>query len=258
MLLEQARGVIMGVANRRSLAWAIARRCAAEGARLAFSVLDERTEAKVRPLVEEELGPGHLVARCDVGRDEELDAFFQAVDAYLEGAPLDFCVHSIAYAQRQDLEGRFLDTSRDGFRIALEVSTYSLVAAAQRAAPRMRQGGALLTLSYLGAERVFPGYNVMGVAKAALEAAVRYLAADLGPQGIAVNAISAGPIQTLSARGIRGFARILEHYAAHAPLRRTIEAEEVAAVAAFLLSRRARAITGEVVHVDAGYHAMGM
>ncbi|RME75482.1 MAG: enoyl-ACP reductase [Planctomycetota bacterium] len=256
MANEGRYGVVLGVANRRSIAWAIARRLAAEGVTLGFFVLDERTERKVAPLVEG-LGGAHRIVRCDVTSDEQLDAAFAALDAAWD-APLSLCVHSVAFARREDLEGAFLDTSRDGFRIALEVSAYSLVAVAQRAALRMRDGGAIVTLSYLGAERVVPGYNVMGVAKAALEASCRYLAHDLGPRGITVNAISAGPIQTLSARGIRGFGRMLEHVAQRAPLGRNVTVEEVAATAAFLLGPEARAITGEVIHVDAGYHALGM
>ncbi len=256
MLLQGKNGLIFGVANKRSIAWAIAQACARAGANLAFNYLDERLEEKVKELVATLPGPPPAW-KCDASNDAELDRFFEAARERFAGR-LDFLVHCIAFANREDLEGSFLKTSREGFRVALDVSAYSLVALAQRAAPLMSGGGSILALTYLGSERVFPGYNVMGVAKAALEAAVRYLAADLGPQNVRVNAISAGPIQTLSARGIRGFTEILAHYAARAPLRRNTEPEEVGDAAVFLLSEAARGITGETLFVDSGYHAMGM
>ena len=255
-MLEGKNGIIFGVANKRSIAWAIAQAASAAGASLAFNYLDERLEDKVRELARTLPGDPPCFA-CDATRDEELDRFFaQAGERF--GGRLDFLVHCIAFAERQDLEGEFAKTSRGGFRTALDVSAYTLVAMAHRAAPFMKEGGSILTLTYLGSERVFPGYNVMGVAKAALESAVRYLAADLGPKGIRVNAISAGPIQTLSARGIHGFTDILGHYAQRSPLRRNTEPEEVGDAAVFLLGRAGRGITGEVLHVDGGYHAMGM
>jgi enoyl-[acyl-carrier protein] reductase I len=198
------------------------------------------------------------VLPCDVADDAQLDAVFTEIDRRFGG--LDFLVHGAAYALREDLVAPFVETSREGFRVALEVSAYSLVALAKRAAPRMgaRGGGSILTLTYLGSERVFPNYNVMGVAKAALEASVRYLASDLGPAGIRVNAISAGPIKTLAAAGIPGFSSILQTYRDRAPLRRTVEAAEVADAAVFLLGPAGRAVTGEVLLVDAGFHAMGI
>jgi enoyl-[acyl-carrier protein] reductase I len=255
-MLEGKNGVIFGVANKRSIAWAIAQACARAKANLVFNYQDERIEEKVRELVASL--EGNLPCwRCDASKDADLETFFAKVRERFDGK-LDFLVHSIAFANREDLEGTFLKTSREGFRLALDVSAYSLVALAQRAAPLMAAGGSILTLTYLGSERVFPGYNVMGVAKAALEASVRYLANDLGPQKVRVNAISAGPIQTLSARGIHGFTEILGHYAARAPLRRNTEPEEVGEAALFLLSDAGRGITGEVLHVDCGYHAMGM
>jgi enoyl-[acyl-carrier protein] reductase I len=256
MGLEGTHGVILGVANKRSIAWSIAQRLASQGARLAFCVLDERTEQKIQPLVDSLAGE-HRIHRCDVTDDAQLDAAFAEIrDAF--GGRIDLCVHSVAFALREDLEGGFLATSRAGFTTALEVSAYSLVATAQRVAPLMTGGGSIVTLTYLGSERVVPGYNVMGVAKAALEASVRYLAEDLGPRGITVNAISAGPIQTLSARGIRGFSKMVDHVAERAPLRRATDVREVADTAAFLLSQEGRGITGETLHVDCGYHAMGM
>jgi enoyl-[acyl-carrier protein] reductase I len=255
-MLEGKNGVIFGIANKRSIAWSIAQACARSKARLCFNYLDERLEEKVRELAAG-LEGSPLCLRCDVQKEEETDAFFAKAAEHF-GGRLDFLVHSIAFAQREDLEGAFAKTSRGGFDTALEVSAYSLVALARRAAPLMKEGGSILALTYLGAERVFPGYNVMGVAKAALEAAVRYLAADLGSQKIRVNAISSGPIQTLSARGIHGFTDILGHYAARAPLQRNTDPDEVGDAAVFLLSHMARGITAEVLFVDGGYNAMGM
>jgi len=249
-------GLIVGVANKRSISWAIAQAAAREGASLALTYQGERLEENVRELAATLDHP--LIAPCDVTDDAQIDDVFAQVDARYGG--LDFLVHGTAYALREDLERPFVETSREGFRTALDVSAYSLVALSRRAAPRMaaRGGGSILTLTYLGSDRVFTNYNVMGVAKAALESSVRYLASDLGPQGIRVNAISAGPIKTLAAAGISGFSSILQHYRDRAPLRRTVETSEVADAALFLLGPAGRAITGEVMMVDGGYHAMGI
>jgi enoyl-[acyl-carrier protein] reductase I len=249
-------GLVVGVANKRSLAWAIAQAAAAEGAALALTYQGERLEENVRDLSASLQDP--LVVPCDVTNDQEMDAVFAAVRARFGG--LDFLVHGAAYALREDLARPFVETSREGFRVALDVSAYSLIALARRAAPLMeaRGGGSIVTLSYLGSERVFPNYNVMGVAKAALEASVRYLASELGPKQIRVNAISAGPVKTLAASGIAGFSSILQAYRDRAPLRRTIEGAEVADAAVFLLGPAGRAVTAEVLMVDAGFHAMGI
>ena len=249
-------GLVIGVANKRSIAWAIAQAAARGGARLALT-FQERFEQHVQDLAST-LDQSALVLPCDVSSDADLDAVFERVGAEFGG--LDFAVHGAAFAPREELTAPFSETSREGFRVALDVSTYSLIALARRAAPLMepRGGGSILTLSYLGAERVFTNYNVMGVAKAALEASVRYLAADLGPKNIRVNAVSAGPIKTLAASGIGGFSTILDIYRSRAPLRRTVEAAEVAEAAAFLLSDAGRAVTGEVLLVDGGYHVTGM
>jgi len=249
-------GLVIGVANKRSIAWAIAQAAAAEGASLVLTYQGERLEENVRELAA--TLPTATVWPCDVSSDEQIDALFAEIDRIHGG--LDFVVHGAAYALREDLAAPFVQTSREGFRVALDVSAYSLVAVALRATPLMekRGGGSMLTLSYLGSERVFTNYNVMGVAKAALEAAVRYLAADLGPKSIRVNAISAGPIKTLAASGISGFSQILQHYRDRAPLRRTVETSEVADAAIFLLGPAGKAITAEVLMVDGGFHAMGV
>ena len=249
-------GLIVGVANKRSIAWAIAQATAREGARLAITYQNQRLEENVRELAESLDSP--LLMPCDVGNEAELDAVFEAIGRTY--GRLDFLVHGAAFAERADLEGQFLDTSRAGFLKAMDVSVYSLIALAKRAVPLMSAGVApsILTLSYLGSERVFPHYNVMGVAKAALECSVRYLASELGPVGIRVNAISAGPIKTLAAAGIPGFSKILEVYRERAPIRRTVETAEVADVALMLLGPAGRAITGEVIMVDGGFHAMGI
>ena len=255
--LEGKNGLVVGIANKRSLAWAIAQAADAAGARLTLSYANDRFGAKTRALAETLGRPAQLVA-CDVTRDDEIDALYQAVDA--EHGGLDFVVHGVAFASRDAISQPFSETARADFLQALDISTYSLVALARAAAPLMdrRGGGSILTLTYLGSDRVFPNYNVMGVAKAALEASVRYLAADLGPRNIRVNALSAGPIKTLAAAGISGFGAILQHYRDRAPLRRTVSAAEVADAAAFLLGPASRAVTGEVVMADAGYHATGM
>jgi enoyl-[acyl-carrier protein] reductase I len=252
--LSDAVGLVVGVANKRSISWAIASAAAAAGARLALTYQGQRLEENVRELAGSLTDP--LIAPCDVTNEGELDAVFAAIaERY---GRLDFVVHGVAFANHDDLARPFVETGRDGFLKALDVSVYSLVAMCRRAAPLMTNGGSILTLSYLGAERVFPNYNVMGVAKAALEASVRYLASDLGPSNIRVNAISAGPIKTLAASGISGFSKILETYRGRAPLRRTVEAAEVADAAVFLLGPAGRGITGEVMLVDGGFHAMGI
>ena len=249
-------GLIVGVANKRSLAWAIAQATADRGARLALTY-QGRFEEHVSDL-SQALTQEPLVLPCDVSSDQDIASVFTTIEEEFGG--LDFVVHGAAFAPREELSSPFSQTTREGFRMALDISAYSLVALTRGAAPLMetRDGGSVLTLSYLGSERVFPNYNVMGVAKAALEASVRYLAADLGPRNIRVNAISAGPVKTLAAAGISGFSSILNVYKDRAPLRRNIETNEVGDAAAFLLSDAGRAITGEVLMVDAGFHITGM
>jgi enoyl-[acyl-carrier protein] reductase I len=248
-------GLIVGVANKRSIAWAIAQATARQGARLALTY-QGRFEEHVNEL-SQGLGEPALVLPCDVSSDAEIDAVFARVDQEFGG--LDFVVHGAAFAPREELSQPFSLTTRDGFRIALDISAYSLIALSRGAVPLMekRGGGSILTLTYLGSERVFKNYNVMGVAKAALESSVRYLAAELGPENIRVNAISAGPIKTLAAMGISGFSSILGHYREHAPLRRNTELAEVADAAVFLLGPAGRGVTAEIMMVDAGFSAMG-
>ena len=249
-------GLVVGVANKRSIVWAIAKAVAAGGARLAVTYQGERLEENVRELTAELTDP--LVIPLDVTSDGEIAEVAAACDREFGG--LDFVVHGAAYAPREEITRPFLETSREGFRTALDISAYSLVALARATTPLLerRGGGSILTLTYLGSERVFPNYNVMGVAKAALESSVRYLAADLGPRNIRVNAISAGPIKTLAAAGIGGFSSILQVYRDRAPLRRNTETAEVADAAAFLLGPAGRGITGEVLMVDGGFHAIGL
>jgi enoyl-[acyl-carrier protein] reductase I len=256
MQLTGKHGLIVGVANKRSIAWAIAQAAAAAGARVALTFQGERLEENVRELSAGLTDP--LVLPCDVIDDAQIACVFDEVDRAFGG--LDFLVHGAAFAAREDLSNPFVQTSREGFKLALDVSAYSLIALARGALPLMerRGGGSILTLTYLGSERVFPNYNVMGVAKAALESTVRYLAADLGPKNIRVNAISAGPIKTLAASGISGFSSILQVYRDRAPLRRTVDTSEVADAAVFLLSDASRAVTAEILMVDGGYHAAGM
>jgi len=254
MLLEGKKGLILGVANKRSIAWAIARATAREGARLALTFQGERLEENVRELAAELTDP--LILPCDVTRDEDLDALAASVQK--DFGRLDFVVHAVAFALREELDGEFLGTSREGYRLAQDISSYSLTALARRTAPLMEGGGSIVTLSYLGGERVVPHYNVMGVAKAALEMSVRYLASDLGPRGIRVNAISAGPIKTLAAAGVHGLGKMLEYHRTHAPLRKNTEQDEVGDAALFLVSPLGRGVTGEVIHVDGGFHVMGM
>jgi enoyl-[acyl-carrier protein] reductase I len=254
--LEGRTGLIVGIANKRSIAWAIAQAAAAAGARLAVTYQGERLEENVRELAAHLRDP--LVLPCDVTDDGQIAEVFAAIGREFGG--LDFVVHAAAFAPREELSAPFVQTTREGFRMSLDISAYSLIALARGALPLMepRGGGSIVTLTYLGSERVFQNYNVMGVAKAALEATVRYLAADLGPKSIRVNAISAGPIKTLAASGIAGFTGILQHYRDRAPLRRTVEAAEVADAAMFLLGPAGRAVTAEVLMVDGGYHATGM
>ncbi|MFQ5902847.1 MAG: enoyl-ACP reductase [Candidatus Binatia bacterium] len=254
-MLKGKRGVVFGVANDRSIAWAISRALHEEGAELAFTYAGEILEKRVRPLAE---GIGaKIILPCDVTKDEEIDGVFQTLRR--EWGSLDILIHAIAYAAKEDLSNPYLQTSRQGFHLALDVSAYSLVALSNQAAALMEgRKGSILTMTYMGSEKVIPNYNVMGVAKAALEASVRYLAYDLGPKGIRVNAISAGPIRTLAAAGIAGFKEMLHYSSERAPLKRNIDAEEVARTAIYLVSDMAGAVTGEVVHVDAGYNIMGM
>jgi enoyl-[acyl-carrier protein] reductase I len=249
-------GLIVGVANKRSIAWAIADAASRAGARLAVTYQGERLEENVRGLAASLIDP--LILPCDVADDAQIDGVFQEIDHELGG--LDFVVHGAAFAPREELSAPFVQTTREGFRTSLDISAYSLIALARGAAPLMerRGGGSIVTLTYLGSARVFQNYNVMGVAKAALEASVRYLAADLGPKNIRVNAISAGPIKTLAASGIAGFSGILQVYRDRAPLRRAVDVAEVADAAMFLIGPAGRAVSAEVLMVDAGYHAIGM
>ena len=253
-LMAGKRGVVMGVANDRSIAWAIAQACAAQGAEVAFTYQGEALERRVRPLAAS-IG-SDLLFPCDVGDEAGIDAAFAAVAERWDG--LDFLVHAIGFADKNYLRGRYLDTPRAAFLQALDISCYSFTAVSQRAVPLMKSGGSLLTLSYLGAERWVPHYNVMGVAKAALEASVRYLAADLGEQNIRVNAISAGPIKTLAASGIGDFRYILRWNQLNSPMRRNVTQEEVGGAGLYLLSDLARGVTGEVHYVDCGYNIVGM
>jgi enoyl-[acyl-carrier protein] reductase I len=254
--LTGKHGLIVGVANKRSIAWAIAEAASRAGARLALTYQGERLEENVRDLSAKLDNP--LILPCDVTDDAQIANVFTRIGEEFGG--LDFVVHGAAFAPREELAAPFVQTSRAGFTLSLDVSAYSLIALARGAMPLMesRGGGSILTLTYLGSGRVFQNYNVMGVAKAALEASVRYLAADLGPKNIRVNAISAGPIKTLAAAGISGFSSILQVYRDRAPLRRTVETAEVADAAIFLLGPAGRGVTAEILMVDAGYHAMGM
>ncbi|MBA3413137.1 MAG: enoyl-ACP reductase [Actinobacteria bacterium] len=254
---EGRSALVLGVANKRSIAWAIAKRLAAEGARLAFTYQGERIERTVRDLAETVGSP--LVTSCDVRADGDLQRVFEEVGEAFDGT-LDLLVHSVAYAAAEDLEGRFTDTPRDRFWLALDVSAYSLVACARAAEPLMEAGGggSILTMTYLGGERAVPHYNVMGVAKAALDASVRYLAWDLGQKNVRVNAVSAGPVRTLAARSIAGFPTMEAIVEERAPLHRHIDADDVGAAAAYLLSDDARNVTGTTLYVDSGFHSMGM
>ncbi|MGE0614964.1 MAG: enoyl-ACP reductase FabI [Bacteriovoracia bacterium] len=247
------KALIVGVANERSLAWAIAEQLAAGGAQLGFTYMGEALERRVRPLAESV--KSDLIEPCDVADDGQIDRLFEKVKA--KWGTVDILIHSVAFANREDLEGSFTATSRKGFATAMDISAYSLVALAQRATPLMPNGGSIVTLSYYGAEKVVPNYNVMGVAKAALEACVRYLAWDLGPKKICVNAISAGPVKTLAAAGIRDFRTMLAKAEEKTPLHENINAEDVGALAAFLCGPGGRHITGSTMYVDSGAHIMG-
>jgi len=251
--LQGRTAVVFGVANKRSIAWAIAQQMQQAGAQLAITYQNERLKQEADDLIA--ALPNALAFQCDVSRDEEIAQLFEQLRQRY--GKLDALVHSIAFAPADDLKGEFADTGREGFRIALDISVYSLVALARAARPLMADGGSIMTMTYYGAEKVVPKYNVMGVAKAALEASVRYLAYDLGKNNIRVNAISAGPIKTLAARGISGFGEMLKEQAERAPLRRNVDVNEVAATAVFLASDAAKGITGETIYVDCGYNIMG-
>jgi enoyl-[acyl-carrier protein] reductase I len=255
-LLDGRHGIILGVANKRSIAWAIAQALSGAGMRLAFTYQGDRLKENVEELAA--TLPGSVLHPCDVSSDADVAAVFDGVAR--DFGRLDTVVHSVAFAQREDLEGEFLDTSREGFRVAHDISAYSLVAVTRAAAPLLEQSdvGSVLAMTYLGSEKVAAGYNVMGVAKASLESAVRYLAANLGPRRIRVNAISAGPVNTLAARGVKGFTGMLKHHAEVAPLRRNVELREVGDAALFLTSSMGSGITGEVLFVDCGYNIMAV
>lgn len=253
-LMHGKRGLILGVANDKSIAWGIARRLAEAGAELAFTYQNEALKKRVEPLAASLGVP--FVLECDVASDDSLDRVFAALRD--QWGTFDFVVHAVAFADKNELKGKYYDTSRENFRNSLDISCYSFTAVAQRAAPLLNEGGSLLTLSYYGAEKVMPHYNVMGVAKAALEASVRYLAADLGDRAIRVNAISAGPIKTLAASGIGDFRYILKWNQYNAPLKRNVTTDEVGGSALYLLSELSSGVTGEVLHVDCGYHVVGM
>ena len=254
--LDGKTGIIFGVANKRSIAWAIAQAIAREGMRLAFTYQGERLKENVEGLTASM--PGALLLPCDVTSDAEIAGVFTRVEE--EYGRLDALLHSVAYAPKEDLENEFVNTSREGFRIAHDISAYSLVALSRAAVPLFEKsgGGSILALTYLGATKAVEGYNVMGVAKASLEASVRYLAANLGPRNVRVNALSAGPVNTLAARGIRGFTGMLKHHAERAPLRRNVELEEIGQAGYFLLSPMSSGITGEVMFVDCGYNIVGL
>jgi len=255
MLMQNKFCLVTGVANHRSIAWAIAQSLDREGARLALSYLGEREKQGIDKIVDQLQQPPLLVP-CDATNDESVATAFAAIGQ--EFGRLDGLVHSIAFAKREDLEGRYTDTSRDGYHLALEVSAYTLNVLVRSAEPLMTEGGGIVAMTYLGSERVIPNYNVMGVAKAALESGVRYLAGELGAKGIRVNGLSAGPIKTLAARGIRDFASMLKIHEERAALRRNVNVEEVANTALFLSSDLSSGITGEVIYVDGGYRIMGM
>ena len=259
-LLAGKTGLIFGVAHKTSIAWAIAQALSKAGMKLAFTYQGDRLEKNVRELVDtlpEEQRAAALILPCDVSNDDEIDAVYASVAR--EYGQLDTLVHCVAFAQKEDLAGSFVDTSRNGYQIAQDISSYSLTALTRGAVPLMEKngGGSVITLTYLGGERVVQNYNVMGVAKAALEMSVRYLAADLGSKNIRVNAISAGPIKTLAARGISGFSSILDKMEELTPMRRNVDAAEVGDTALYLASQLSRGVTGEVIHVDAGFHIMG-
>jgi len=254
-MLKNKRGIIFGVANKRSIAWATAQALHEAGARLAFAYQGERLKENVESLTNAEMPESPLFS-CDVAKQDEIDETFKRLAA--DFGRLDFLIHSIAFAPREALEGEYMKVERDAFLTALEISAYSLTQLARAAAPLMTEGGSIVTMTFHGADKVYQGYNVMGVAKAALESSVRYLAADLGPGKIRVNAISAGPIQTLSARGVSGLSNMLKHHAERSPLKRNVEAREVGNTALFLCSALSSGITGETIYVDCGYNIMGI
>lgn len=253
-LLAGKKGLIVGLANQRSIAWGIAAACKEYGAELGFTYLNEALEKRVRPLAES-LG-SDLILPCDVQNDAEMDALFEEVGR--RWGNLDFLIHSVAYAHGDDLKSPIHQTSRDGFKLALDVSAYSLIALTQRAVPLMKSGSSIITLTYVGADKVVPHYRVMGIAKAALEASVRELAVDLGPAGIRVNAISAGPIKTLAASGIADFRALLGHFEGRAPMRRLVTIEDVGASAVYFASDLSRAVTGEIHYVDCGFNVTAL
>lgn len=255
-LLSGKRIVVMGVANHRSIAWNIAKALHKAGATLAFTYLGEREEKKLRELTAEEGMEGAFIVPCDVSKDEQIEEAFGKIKD--EWGTIHGLAHCIAFAKTEDLKVDYVDTSRDGYALAQDISAYSLVAVARAARPLMTEGGSILTMTYMGSERVIPNYNVMAIAKSALEASVRYLAHDLGKEQIRVNAISAGPIRTLAAKGVRDFNQMIHVVAERSPLKRTVEVEEVANTALFLASDLSSGITGEVLHVDGGYNIMGM
>ncbi len=254
-LLAGKIGLVAGVANKRSIAWAIAQAWHKAGATLAFTYQGERLKENVEELAGT-FGADTLILPCDVSRDEDITAVFSKIKE--KYGKLHLLLHSVAFAPKESLEGVFVNTTREAFRVAHDVSAYSLVALAREAAPLMTEGGSIVAMSYYGAEKVVPHYNVMGVAKAALEASTRYLAYDLGPKKIRVNCISAGPVNTLAARGISGFSDVLKKYEAHAPLKRNVLPDELGSTGTFLASDGAAAITGQVIYVDCGYQIMGM
>jgi enoyl-[acyl-carrier protein] reductase I len=253
-LMTGKKGIVFGLANDRSIAWGIARKLHEEGAALAFTYLNEAFEKRVRPLAESL--NADLILPCDVSNDPQIEAVFSEIEQKWGG--LDFIVHSVAYAGREELKSPFHQTSREGFRVALDVSAYSLIGVTKAALPLMKNGGSIITLTYLGSQRAMPNYNVMGVAKAALEATVRYLALELGEQGIRVNAISAGPIRTLSASGVSNFSEIFGIMEARSPMHRSVTTDEVGKSAVYLLSDLASGVTGEIHFVDTGYNMVGL
>ncbi len=254
-ILAGKTGVVFGVANKRSIAWAIAKAWAAAGAKLIFNYQGERLKENVEELVGE-FGEGTSLWPCDVSKDDEIAGFFEKVRG--ASSRIDLLLHSVAFAPKEALEGDFLSTTREAFRTAHDISAYSLVALAREAAPLMTEGGSIVAMSYYGAKKVVPHYNVMGVAKASLEASTRYLAYDLGKKKIRVNCISAGPVNTLAARGISGFSSMMKHYQEHAPLGRSCDPAEIGQTGLFLASDGGAAITGQTIYVDGGYQIMGM
>ena len=253
-LLEGKTALVLGVANHRSIAWAVARKLSAQGAKLVLTYQNERLEKGVRDLAA--TIPGTLVYPCDLSDDAQIDQLAETLKENV--GTIHAVAHCVAFANKEELSGRFVDTSREGFRLALDISAFTLVAVCKAITPLMTEGGSIVTLTYIGSVRVVPNYNVMGVAKAALESCVRYLANDLGPNGIRVNAVSAGPVNTLAARGISGFTGMLKQVAEVAPLRHATEQDEVGDAAMFLSSELARGVTGEIFYVDSGYHILGM